>query len=79
MRVELGDVQRPQQALANVTPDDVYYGHKEAILAQRKQLQVRTLMARREHYRRGIEMDVNPGAGMAQVYLNSTPNFSHKR
>ena len=70
---------RYHEALDNVTPDDVYYGHKAAILARRKQLQVRTLMARREHYRRGIEMDASPGVGTAQLYLNSTPHLSHNR
>jgi len=70
---------RYHEALDNVTPDDVYYGRKEASLARRRQLQVRTLLARREHYRRGIEMDANPGGRMPQLYLNSTPNLSHNR
>ncbi len=77
--VDYYNQRRYHEALDNVTPDDVYYGRKEAILAQRRQLKIRTLIARREHYRRGIEMDANPGAGTPQVYLNSTPNLSHKR
>lgn len=58
---------RYHEALDNVTPDDAYYGRKKAILAQRRQLKIRTLMARREHYRSGIEMDAGPGARMPQV------------
>ena len=77
--VDYYNQRRYHEALDNVTPDDVYYGRKQAILSQRKQLQVRTLMARREHYRREMRTDANPGARTAQVYLNSTPNLSHKR
>ena len=76
--VDYYNQRRYHEALDNVTPDDVYYGRKEAILAQRRQLKVRTLMTQRGHYRRGIE-HVNPGAPPPQVYLNSTPNLSHKR
>ena len=77
--VDYYNQRRYHEALDNVTPDDVYSGRKQAIIAQRQQLQVRTLMARREHYRRGLEMDANPGAPTPQVYLNSTPNLSHNR
>jgi len=77
--VDYYNPRRYHEALDNVTPGDVYYGRKEAILAQRRQLKARTLMAQREHYRRGIEMDTNPGAGMPQVYLNIAPDLSHNR
>lgn len=41
--------QRCHEALGNGTPDDVYYGCREAILARREQPQVRALIARRSH------------------------------
>ena len=70
---------RYHEAFDNVTSDEVCYGRWQAILARRKQLKVRTLMARRQHYRRGIPMDPNPGATTSQVYFDATPDLSHKR
>jgi len=70
--------QRYHEALKNVTPDDVYLGRREALLARRKALQVRTFVARRERYRRMGESSENAGAGTPKVYLNSPPDLCHE-
>lgn len=63
--------ERYHEALRNVTPDDVYYGRREAVLARRKQLRIRTMVARRQHYRQTQAMAGNAGAGTTGVSLNS--------
>jgi hypothetical protein len=55
------------EALGNVTRDRVYFGRREALLARRKALQIRTLVARREGYRRMVLDHGNAGAGTPGV------------
>ena len=68
-----------RDALKNVTPDDVYSGRRDAILALRKALQIRSFVARRENFRkqRGINQDV--GAGTSQPYFVSPRDRAHRR
>jgi len=64
------------EALEHVTPDDVHSGCKEAILARRKALQIRTLVARRENYRKLARREQESRAGTPHLYLNSPPDLS---
>jgi transposase InsO family protein len=65
--VEYYNGRRYHEALGNVTPDDVYCGRRDAILARRKQLKIRTLVARRQHYRRTVMEGESPGTGTSKV------------
>jgi hypothetical protein len=71
--VDYYNAERCHEALKNVIPDGVWFGRKEAILARRKALQVRTFVARREHYRRTAGKQENAGAGTPKVYLSPPP------
>lgn len=65
--VEYYNGRRYHEAVGNVTPDDVYHGRRDAILTRRKRLKIRTLVARRQHYRRIVTEGENPGAGTPTV------------
>ena len=54
-------------ALKSVLPDDAHYGGREAIPPRRKALQIRTLVARREHYRQMVKHQGNQESGTSQV------------
>jgi hypothetical protein len=67
------------EELKDVAPDDVYFGRKEALLARRGELQIRTLVARRMHYHKTVGTTENAGAGTPEVYLNSPPDLCQDR
>jgi transposase InsO family protein len=68
--VEYYNRRRYHEALENVTPDDVYFGRREGILARRKALQIRTLVARRENYRKLARREQESRAGTPDLHLD---------
>jgi hypothetical protein len=58
--VDFYNHRRYQEALGNVTPADVYYGRREAILERRKEVKARTLQSRRDHYRASRRRERRP-------------------
>jgi hypothetical protein len=51
------------EALGNVTPGDVYYGRREAILARRKEVKRRTIEERRRLNQRTASSEDDPSLG----------------
>jgi len=54
-----------------LTPDDVYFGRRKAIVARRKALHAWTFVARRGRYRRMGESSEEVGAETSEVCPNS--------
>lgn len=48
--VDYHNHRRYHEVVGNVTPADVYYGRREAILEPRKEVKARTLQSRRDRY-----------------------------
>lgn len=65
---------RLHEALKNVTPEDVWHGRREEILARRRALKAKTLLARR-YYNRGITQDGRSGAETLETVASSTRDF----
>jgi hypothetical protein len=63
--------QRYHEALGNVTPDDVYYGRRESILARRAKLKEKSLS------RRKAINNQSQGPDGDKPYLNSDPGNCH--
>lgn len=69
--VDYYNSQRYHEALGNVTPDDVWYGRREAVLLRRKALQIATIVGRRQHNRRLRYGHDRTGSGMPDVHLRA--------
>ena len=70
--VEDDNHRRYHESLQNVTPADVYYGRRPAILARREQIKLRTLHARRRENLR----TPHHAAQRRKVSLTTGPHWS---
>jgi hypothetical protein len=61
--------ERCHEALRNLTPGDGYLGRRKQILARRRALQIRTLVARRQHYRESVRNQVSEESETPGVLL----------
>jgi hypothetical protein len=77
--VEYYNRERYHEALRNVTPDDVWFARREAILNRRKRLAIRAMVARREHDRRAMRDTETTGTGTPEVPPNLAPDSSQQR
>ena len=65
---------RYHEGVGNVTPADVCYGRRDAILEQRKEVKARTLQSRRDYHR------VSQGRERGrQLSIRKWPKVSQKR
>lgn len=71
-----GDRERHHGALRNLIPDEVWYGRREAILARRRALKMKTLLARR-YCSRGLTQQRTSGVEAPGTVASATPNQSH--
>jgi hypothetical protein len=66
----------PLPEAPHLTPGDVYLGRREAILARRKALQIRTFAACRENHRKLARTEQDARAGTADLYLDPPSDLS---